>query len=61
MERTVEVLALRRDVSHVLEEVRRGDNVIIEDNGEPVAAVVPIELFYEQWKRRRDLFFAKVQ
>jgi prevent-host-death family protein len=40
----------------VLQAVSRGDKVVVEKNGEPVAAVVPIEL-YEQWKRRREAFF----
>jgi hypothetical protein len=33
---------------------------VVERNGQPIAAVVPIEV-YEQWKRRREAFFEKVQ
>ena len=44
----------------VLQEVTRGDKYIVERNGEPIAAVVPIEL-YNQWRREREAFFEKLQ
>jgi inactivated superfamily I helicase len=39
--------------------VAKGDRYIVERYGEPVAAVVPIEL-YEQWKHFRDAFFTRM-
>ena len=33
---------------------------MVEYHGEPVAAVVPIEL-YQQWKQRREAFFEKMR
>ena len=37
-----------------------GDKVVVERHGEPIAAVVPVHV-YEQWKRRREAFFAKMR
>ncbi len=34
----------------------RGDMFVVERHGEPVAALVPIEVL-EQWKRSRQEFF----
>jgi prevent-host-death family protein len=56
MERTLGAFEARRQFGKVLQGVARGDKVVVERNGEPVAAVVPIEL-YEQWKKRRAAFF----
>jgi hypothetical protein len=36
------------------------DKIVVERNGQAVAAVVPIAV-YEQWKRRREAFFDKIQ
>jgi hypothetical protein len=33
---------------------------VVEKNGEPVAAVVPIEM-YEKWKQRREAFFRRIR
>lgn len=57
MEKTIEAFEVRRTFSKVLRDVSRGDNVVVvEQNGEPVAAVVPIE-WSQQWKKRREAFF----
>lgn len=60
MERTIGAFEARRTFGKVLRDVGRGDKVVVEKNGEPVAAVVPIEL-YEQWKKRRAAFFDKLE
>lgn len=60
MERTIGTLEARRMLGKVLQEVTRGDKYIVERNGEPIAAVVPIEL-YNQWRREREAFFEKLQ
>jgi prevent-host-death family protein len=60
MEKKIGAFEARRTFGKVLRDVGRGDKVVVERNGEPVAAVVPIEL-YQQWKRRRDAFFEHVQ
>lgn len=60
MERTIGAFEARRTFDKVLQGVSRGDKVVVERNGEPVAAVVPIEL-YEQWKKRRAVFFNKLE
>ena len=38
----------------------RGDRYVVEYHGEPVAAVVPIEL-YEGWKRRREALSSRAR
>lgn len=61
MERTIEALDASREFGKVLQEVvDRGDQYVVEQHGEPVAAVVPIEVF-EQWKRSRSNFFDRLR
>jgi prevent-host-death family protein len=60
MEKTMGAFEARRTFGKLLQAVRHGDRVVVQRNGEPVAAVVPIEL-YEQWKRRREAFFDKLE
>jgi prevent-host-death family protein len=60
MERTIRAFEARRQFGKVLQAVARGDKVVVERNGEPVAAVVPIEL-YEHWKRERQAFFDEMR
>jgi prevent-host-death family protein len=61
MERTVSAFEARRSFGKVLQEVvAKGDRVIVQRHGEPVAAVVPIAL-YRQWKRDRDAFFDRLE
>jgi prevent-host-death family protein len=59
MEKIITASEARRHFGRLLRHVTvRGDTYIIERHGEPVAAVVPIEV-YEQWKRARADLFAK--
>lgn len=59
MEKVIAAFDARRQFGRLLNDViARGDKFVVERHGEPVAAVVPIEL-YEQWKRQRDAFFAQ--
>lgn len=61
MERTVAAFEARRKFGKLLQEVAaRGDRYVVERHGEPIAAVVPIEI-YEQWKRGRSAFFAQAR
>ncbi len=51
----------RRQLGKILKEVSgKGEHYVVEYRGEPVAVVVPIQL-YEQWKRRREAFFDKMR
>ena len=57
MEKLVGAFDARRQLGKILKEVSgKGDRYVVEYHGEPVAAVVPIEL-YRQWQRRREAFF----
>ena len=57
MEKTVGAFEARRQFGQILKDVSaRDESYVIEYHGEPVAAVVPIEL-YTKWKQRRDAFF----
>ena len=57
MEKTIGAFEARRQFGRILQEVLgRGDKYVVERHGEPVAAVVPIEI-YEEWKRSRAAFF----
>ena len=61
MERVVTAFEARRSFGKLLEDVHgRGDHVVVERHGAPVAAVVPIAV-YEQWKRTRERFFARME
>ncbi len=61
MERIIAAFEARRGFGRVLQDVLvRGDRFVVERHGEPVAAVVPIEV-YEQWKKARRAFFARVR
>ncbi len=57
-EKTIGAFEARRQFGKVLQDVvaKRGQ-YIVEKNGEPIAAVVPIET-YNQIKRRKERFFA---
>lgn len=60
MERMIGAFEARRSFDKMLHGVGRGDKFVVEKNGEPVAAVVPLEV-YEQWKKRRAAFFDSLQ
>lgn len=61
MEKSIGVAEAGRDFERVLDGVtQRGDRYLLERQGEPVAAVVPLEL-YEQWQRAREAFFSQLQ
>jgi prevent-host-death family protein len=61
MERTIGAFEARRNFGKILQEVMvNADNVVIERHGEPVAVVVPVEV-YKQWQRSRQTFFRKLQ
>ena len=61
MEKTIGAFEARRNFGKILQDVMVNcDNVIIERRGEPVAVVVPVEV-YRQWQRSRQSFFRKLQ
>jgi prevent-host-death family protein len=61
MEKTVGAFEVRRSFGRILQEVAaKGDRVVVERHGEPIAAVVPIDV-YNQWKRSRAEFFARMR
>lgn len=60
-EKIVAAFDARRKFGKILQDVlAHGDRFVVERHGEPVAAVVPIEV-YEQWKKGREAFFARVR
>lgn len=57
----IPALEARRRLGTLLDEVRlRGAEYVIERDGRPVAAVIPLET-YERLKQRRDDAFDRVQ
>src|SRR5215216_4058968 len=61
MEKTVGAFEVRRSFGRILQEVSAGgDRVVVERNGQPVAVVVPIDV-YNQWKRSRADFFERIR
>jgi prevent-host-death family protein len=61
LERTISAFEARRSFGKVLDDVVvRGDRLIVERHGSPVAAVVPIAE-YARWKRDRDAFFDRLE
>ncbi len=61
MEKTIAAFEARRQFGTILENVAsRGDEVIVERYGTPVAAIVPIEV-YEESKKSRNRFFSMIR
>jgi prevent-host-death family protein len=61
LDKKVPAFAARRQFGQLLHEVEvKGDRYVVERHGEPVAALVPIEV-YKQWKRAREAFFTKIR
>lgn len=61
MEKTIGAFEVRRQFGKMLTGVLTNDDrYIIERHGEPVAVLVPLEL-YEQWTRSRDRFFDQIE
>jgi antitoxin (DNA-binding transcriptional repressor) of toxin-antitoxin stability system len=60
MEKTIAADEVRRSLGRILQDVaEHGDRVVVERDGQPVAAMVPIDL-YNQWKRSRADFFSRM-
>lgn len=61
MEKTINALKARQNLGTLLNEVSlKNDQFIIERNGKPQAAVIPIWQF-EQWKAKREEFFKMIE
>lgn len=61
MERRIGAADARNDLDRLLDDVAGNrDSYVIERQGAPVAAVVPIQQ-YEQWKRARRAFFDRAE
>jgi prevent-host-death family protein len=57
MEKELGVSKARAKFGDLVEQVQfQGDTFIINRNGKPAAAIVPIEV-YKSWKRERSAFF----
>jgi prevent-host-death family protein len=50
----------RRSFGQALERVVRGERVVIEKHGRPIAVMVPVEI-YDQWLRSRGEFFSRLR
>jgi prevent-host-death family protein len=61
MEKTVSAYEARRNFGKVLNEVAaKGDRIVVEKHGEPVAVVVPVEV-YKQWQVARQQAFDTIR
>lgn len=61
MERILGITEARANFREIVEQVQyKGEKVIINRHGKPAAAVVPIEV-YENWKRQRKELFDLVR
>lgn len=57
MERRLGVTEARKELARIIDDVKyKGENYVIVRRGEPAAAVVPIDVYY-QWKREREELF----
>ena len=60
MEKVINALKVRQNLGTLLNEVLlKNDQFIIERNGKPMAAVIPVWQF-EQWKEKREAFFKMI-
>ncbi len=55
MEKTVEISEIYRTIGDVIRDVAaKGDQVIVEDGGRPVAVVVPVEFYHLLRQSRKE-------
>jgi prevent-host-death family protein len=60
MEKMINALKARQNLGTLLNEVLlKNDQFIIERNGKPMAAVIPVWQF-KQWKEKRKAFFRMI-
>ncbi|MCK4385558.1 MAG: type II toxin-antitoxin system Phd/YefM family antitoxin [candidate division Zixibacteria bacterium] len=60
MEKIISALKARQNLGTLLNEVLlKNDQFIIERNGKPMAAVIPVWQF-KQWKEKRKAFFRMI-
>jgi prevent-host-death family protein len=59
-EKTIAAFEARRYFGKILDGVKAGEKFVVEEYGEPVAAVVPLAM-YTQWKREREAFFDQME
>jgi antitoxin (DNA-binding transcriptional repressor) of toxin-antitoxin stability system len=59
-EKTIAAFEARRYFGKVLDGVKAGDKFVVEEYGEPVAAVIPLRI-YNQWKKDREAFFDQME
>lgn len=53
MEKTISAFEARRNFGKMLQDVAaKGDKIVVERHGEPVAVLVPVSV-YEQWRCNR--------
>jgi prevent-host-death family protein len=60
METRLTAFEARRQFGKVLTRIGAGERLIVERHGEPVAAIVPMEV-YAQWQRAREEFMGRVR
>ena len=61
MEKTVAAFQARREFGKLLQLVAgRKDRIIVQWHGQPMAALVPMEV-YEQWRAERDRAFVLME
>lgn len=61
MEKTIPAYEARRQFGKMIREVEsKGDSYVVERHGEPVAAVVPLQV-YENWKRSKERLFRIIE
>jgi prevent-host-death family protein len=61
MEKELGLTKAREQFGELVEQVQyQGDAIVISRNGKPAAAIVPMEV-YENWKRQRRDFFGLVR
>jgi prevent-host-death family protein len=61
MEKTIGSATARRKFGQLLEEVYyKGDKIVVERRGRPMAVLVPLEL-YENWQQQREQFFTLIE
>jgi prevent-host-death family protein len=60
METRLTAFEARRQFGKVLSRIGSGERLIVERHGQPVAAIVPMEV-YAQWLRAREDFMTRLR